>query len=244
MQTRMIFGFLVVFVVASCTLRAEDALDAAKKVYEAAVKKADDTVAATQKKADEDKAKAKTVLIKAYEEAIKRITQKGDLEAANALVAEKKVLEGGEAVENHLSKKPEQGDLLGELTPISLPMAQALVQKAKGSLSQDEWDKIPGKIYKVGVRDVCSTKLELVPGFYAIIASPDDTYEVQGVKKVYKINKFLRIKTYDKDGGIIKDALITENPIIEINARVTQAVLAGHLGFDGGDIRVKVSRVK
>lgn len=75
--------------------KGDTSLDAAKKAYEQEIRKVQEVLQAAKKKGEEDTSKAREKLIKAYEEAIKRTTQKGDLEAANKLLAEKKALEAG-----------------------------------------------------------------------------------------------------------------------------------------------------
>lgn len=93
----------------------DPALEAAKKSYDQEMHKIDDALQVAKKKADEDAAKAREKLIKVYDEVIKRTTQKGDLETANALLAEKKALAGGEGEPADKDKNIALKDLIGHL---------------------------------------------------------------------------------------------------------------------------------
>ncbi len=110
----VIFGALL-----SATLYAADdaALEAAKAQFEKNSAKADQDLEVAKKKHADAVAAAKEKLISAYDAAIKRATQKGELEQANGLVAAKKqLLDGGDAE----AVPAVGGDLkLGEGTPIA-----------------------------------------------------------------------------------------------------------------------------
>jgi hypothetical protein len=73
--------------------RADRGLEDAKQTHDGEIKKADAELERAQLKFKRDKEQANAKLIKAYEEAIKRTTQRGDLEGANRLLAEKKALQ-------------------------------------------------------------------------------------------------------------------------------------------------------
>lgn len=70
-------------------------LETAKQGYDVVVAKADAELQKAEQRCAQTKADAKGRLVKAYEDAIKRATQRGDLESANKLLEEKKALEGG-----------------------------------------------------------------------------------------------------------------------------------------------------
>lgn len=74
---------------------ADRQLDEAKRSHDTVVAKADAELQAVEKKCAAEKAAADARLVKAYEEAIKRATQHGDLTAANQLLAEKNALQSG-----------------------------------------------------------------------------------------------------------------------------------------------------
>lgn len=79
---------------------AEDpALEAAKALHEKTNTKLDQDLETAKKKHTDGLAAAREKLLVAYDAAIKRATQKGELEAANALVAAKKNLQAGDAGE-------------------------------------------------------------------------------------------------------------------------------------------------
>jgi hypothetical protein len=96
MRERRIAFALVLSIVFPLAARGADRqLDEAKRSHDTAVAKADAELQAVEKKCAAEKAAADARLIKAYEEAIKRATQHGDLTAANQLLAEKNAIQTG-----------------------------------------------------------------------------------------------------------------------------------------------------
>jgi hypothetical protein len=97
---RYLFASFAFLLCGTMLFAAEDpALEAAKGQYDKSISKLDQDLEAAKKKHADGAAAAKEKLLAAYDAAIKRTTQKGELEAANLLVAAKKALAQGEGAE-------------------------------------------------------------------------------------------------------------------------------------------------
>lgn len=93
---RCLLPLLLLALGGSFLFAAEDAaLEAAKGLYDKTAAKLDQDLEAAKKKHADGATAAREKLMAAYDAAIKRATQKGELEAANALVAAKKQLAQG-----------------------------------------------------------------------------------------------------------------------------------------------------
>jgi hypothetical protein len=94
---RVVLAFLLSIAFPFPALGADRQLEDAKHAHDVAVAKADADLQAAEKKCATEKQAADARLIKVYEEAIKRATQRGDLAAANQLLAEKNAIQTGSA---------------------------------------------------------------------------------------------------------------------------------------------------
>lgn len=92
-------------------------LEAAKRLYDQEAGRIDAALAQAEKEADEQKAKARQKLLKAYEEAIKRTTQRGDLVTANAMLEEKS------EIEDNLDRVGGRGEQIKNVKMMQIPIA-------------------------------------------------------------------------------------------------------------------------
>lgn len=204
------------------------ATEQAKKEYDSKVKVAKDAYIAKLKKEMENLTRAAKL-----DEAIKIKDAIAAIEAVDPVLV-KTVTPKKEIVAN---------DELNKIGTINTTLAQYLIKNAK-SLSKEEWEKVPGKIYSIRTRDVHAVNLELAPGRYVAIAALDDMYELEGIQKMYKLDQFLYIQIFDKIGTTLKNIRLSEFPTFVIDAKATQVVLRGGIAQDGGLLRVKVSKVE
>lgn len=93
----VVIAFITSIAVPFAARGADRQLEDAKHAHDVAAAKADADLQAAEKKCAAEKSAADARLIKAYEEAIKRATQRGDLAAANQLLAEKDAIQTGSA---------------------------------------------------------------------------------------------------------------------------------------------------
>lgn len=113
-----VLSLLHVVVAAAADAPAIDGpLEAAKKLYDQEAGRIDAALAQAEKEADEQKAKARQKLLKAYEEAIKRTTQRGDLVTANAMLEEKS------EIEDNLNRVGGRGEQIKNVKIMQIPIA-------------------------------------------------------------------------------------------------------------------------
>jgi hypothetical protein len=96
-QRRIAFALVLSVAFPLAARGADRQLDEAKHAHDVAVARADAELQSVEKKCGAEKAAADARLVKVYEEAIKRATQRGDLTAANQLLAEKNAILTGSA---------------------------------------------------------------------------------------------------------------------------------------------------
>ena len=92
---KVAFAFLLSIAFPFAARAADRQLEDAKRAHDVTVAKADAELQTADKKCATEKQAADARLIKVYEEAIKRATQRGDLAAANQLLAEKNAIQAG-----------------------------------------------------------------------------------------------------------------------------------------------------